>query len=167
MPPRKTIKRVFKMYEGPDFVRDWLREAIKKYGLHNPLCSTSMIVGVALRPYVEYIVKEAGINSIIWCYSEDMEISISWIPYYDTYLYFPPMGMSIKQPCSKVPDIEKVIYNNPATIILWTDGTKTVVKCQENDELQDLQGSLDSFRPLYLQFEQPRGSDGSSFFSHS
>jgi len=29
--------------------------------------------------------------------------------------------------------IRKVIFNNPATIILWTDGTKTVVKCGEND----------------------------------
>lgn len=31
------------------------------------------------------------------------------------------------------PKIQKVIFNNPATIILWTDGTKTVVKCQPGD----------------------------------
>lgn len=31
---------------------------------------------------------------------------------------------------SKVPIIEKVIFNPPATIVLWGDGTKTVVKCQ-------------------------------------
>jgi hypothetical protein len=30
--------------------------------------------------------------------------------------------------------IEDVIHNDPATIIFWKDGTKTVVKCQENDE---------------------------------
>lgn len=29
--------------------------------------------------------------------------------------------------------IKKVVYNNPATIILWKDGSKTVVKCQEGD----------------------------------
>ena len=29
--------------------------------------------------------------------------------------------------------IKKVIFNNPATIILWKDGTKTVVKCQKGD----------------------------------
>ena len=29
--------------------------------------------------------------------------------------------------------IKKVIFNDPATIILWKDGTKTVVKCQEGD----------------------------------
>lgn len=27
----------------------------------------------------------------------------------------------------------KVIYDGPATIILWDDGTKTVVKCKEGD----------------------------------
>ena len=26
-------------------------------------------------------------------------------------------------------DIKKVIFNNPATIVIWKDGTKTVVKC--------------------------------------
>lgn len=31
------------------------------------------------------------------------------------------------------PGIKKVIFNNPATIILWNDGTKTVVKCNERD----------------------------------
>ena len=30
-------------------------------------------------------------------------------------------------------DIEKVIFNDPATIVYWKDGTKTVVKCQDGD----------------------------------
>ena len=29
--------------------------------------------------------------------------------------------------------IEKVIYNPPATIILWNDGTKTMAKCDKED----------------------------------
>lgn len=29
--------------------------------------------------------------------------------------------------------IDKVIFNDPATIVLWTDGTKTVVKAQDGD----------------------------------
>lgn len=32
-----------------------------------------------------------------------------------------------------VPDIKDVIFNPPATIVLWADGTKTVVKCQEDE----------------------------------
>lgn len=29
--------------------------------------------------------------------------------------------------------IKNVIFNDPATIVMWSDGTKTVVKCGEND----------------------------------
>ena len=31
------------------------------------------------------------------------------------------------------PEIKKVIFSGPATIVLWRDGTKTVVKYQEDD----------------------------------
>lgn len=30
--------------------------------------------------------------------------------------------------------IDKVVFNDPATIILWKDGTKTIVKVQEGDK---------------------------------
>ena len=30
-------------------------------------------------------------------------------------------------------EIKKVIFNDPATIVIWKDGSKTVVKCGEND----------------------------------
>lgn len=32
-----------------------------------------------------------------------------------------------------VPDIKNVIFNDPLTIIVWSDGTKTFVKASEND----------------------------------
>ena len=34
---------------------------------------------------------------------------------------------------TKLPEIKDVIFNEPATIMLWADGTKTVVKCQEGE----------------------------------
>lgn len=34
---------------------------------------------------------------------------------------------------TKIPHIENVIFNNPATIIFWKDGTKTVVKAQDGE----------------------------------
>lgn len=37
--------------------------------------------------------------------------------------------------------IKKVIFNDPATIILWADGTRTVVKCA-NDEKFDPEKGL-------------------------
>lgn len=30
--------------------------------------------------------------------------------------------------------IKKVVFNGPATIVFWTDGTKTIVKCAEGDK---------------------------------
>ena len=36
--------------------------------------------------------------------------------------------------------ITKIIFNPPATVILWADGTKTVVKCGENDEFDPEKG---------------------------
>lgn len=38
-------------------------------------------------------------------------------------------------------NIEKVIFNGPATIVFWTDGTKTMVKCSD-DELFDAEKGL-------------------------
>ena len=34
----------------------------------------------------------------------------------------------------EMPAINRVIFNYPATIVLWSDGTKTVVKCGERDK---------------------------------
>lgn len=36
--------------------------------------------------------------------------------------------------------ITNVIFNNPATIVFWSDGTKTVVKCDERDEFDPEKG---------------------------
>lgn len=36
--------------------------------------------------------------------------------------------------------IRKVIFNNPATIVLWSDGTKTVVKCGPDDIFDEEKG---------------------------
>lgn len=38
--------------------------------------------------------------------------------------------------------IKKVIYNDPATIIFWSDGTKTVVKCMENEDYDPEKGFM-------------------------
>lgn len=41
---------------------------------------------------------------------------------------------------SHIPEIKNVIFNNPATIVFWEDGTKTVVKCQDGDEFDPEKG---------------------------
>ena len=32
-----------------------------------------------------------------------------------------------------MPNIKSVIFNDPATIVFWEDGTKTIVKCQKEN----------------------------------
>ena len=37
-------------------------------------------------------------------------------------------------------NITKVVFNDPATIVFWGDGTKTVVKCSENETFDHEKG---------------------------
>ena len=38
---------------------------------------------------------------------------------------------------NKTTDIDRVIFNDPATIVFWKDGTKTVVKCHPEDTFDE------------------------------
>lgn len=61
---------------------------------------------------------------------------------------------------------KKVIFNNPATIVIWNDGTKTISKCSENDTFDKMKGFLtcyykkisdttnSQFSKLYDKFEK-------------
>lgn len=40
---------------------------------------------------------------------------------------------NLSRPYQKKTTINKVIFNDPATIIFWSDGTKTVVKAQDGE----------------------------------
>lgn len=48
----------------------------------------------------------------------------------------------VYQECTVRPTfvIDKVLFNPPATIVFWQDGTKTVVKCKEGEEFSEWAG---------------------------
>lgn len=48
----------------------------------------------------------------------------------------------ISAPMRRKFEIKKVIFHDPATVILWVDGTKTVVKCQPGDTYDREKGFL-------------------------
>ena len=49
-----------------------------------------------------------------------------------------------------VPEIERVIFNEPATIVFWSDNTKTVVKCMEGELFDEEKGIAMAFmKKLY------------------
>lgn len=41
-----------------------------------------------------------------------------------------------------IPDIRRVIFNDPATVIFWDDGTKTVVKCAKDQQFERYAGFI-------------------------
>lgn len=47
-------------------------------------------------------------------------------------------GKTVDKPkTSYLPEISKIHFNPPMTIVLWEDGTKTTVRCQEGDAYSD------------------------------
>ena len=46
---------------------------------------------------------------------------------------------------NNIPEVKKVIFNDPATIVYWKDGTKTVVKCQKGDDFDSEKGFAMAF----------------------
>ena len=46
--------------------------------------------------------------------------------------------------------IHKVIFNNPCTIILWSDKTKTIVKCGEDEEYDPEKGMAMAISKKFL-----------------
>lgn len=50
-------------------------------------------------------------------------------------------AQSISMPLINIQNmIERVVFNDPATIVFWTDGTKTVVKKSEDDSWDEEKG---------------------------
>ena len=58
---------------------------------------------------------------------------------------------------TSIPQIENVIFNPPATIVFWTDGTKTVVKCQNKEAFDTEKGITMAF------FKKAHGNKGHYF----
>lgn len=75
---------------------------------------------------------------------------------YDEYIKAERMGnpVIIEKKVKAPHEIEKVIFNPPATIVYWKDGTKTVVKVQEGDVFDPEKGLAMAF------FKKMHGNTG-------
>lgn len=56
---------------------------------------------------------------------------VSYASYYDSKAFRAARERVLNS--RSVPEIERVIFAEPATIVFWADGVKTVVKCQDGD----------------------------------
>lgn len=74
--------------------------------------------------------------------------------------------------------IRKVIFNDPATVVLWSDGTKTVVKCGPEDKfdtekglamavVKKMAGNDNSFNKVFKQYTKKKKKEPGSIGSIS
>lgn len=74
--------------------------------------------------------------------------------------------------------IRKVIFNDPATIVLWSDGTKTVVKCSPEDTfdmekglamaiIKKMAGNDNRFHKVFKQYTKKKKKEPGSIGSIS
>lgn len=74
--------------------------------------------------------------------------------------------------------IRKVIFNDPATIVLWSDGTKTVVKCGPEDTfdmekglamaiVKKMAGNDNRFHKVFRQYTKKKKNEPGSIGSIS
>ena len=57
---------------------------------------------------------------------------------------------------SQFDKIKKVIFSGPCTIILWTDGTKTIVRCTETDVFDPAVGLALCLAKKFLSYKEYR-----------
>lgn len=86
-------------------------------------------------PYAPYTPKYT------WVTPKEILTWDEWIKLLD-WLF--PVNEKIEDP------IEKVIFNYPATIVFWKDGTKTVVKCQYGETFDEEKGIALCFMKKYF-----------------
>ena len=72
----------------------------------------------------------------------DSGIKIEWrAPVHRDYVFrINDIYINKDELLNRLPQIKKVIYNDPATIIFWEDDTKTVVQCQKGDNYDPEKG---------------------------
>ena len=73
-----------------------------------------------------------------------------YITYYNNYVTSTnAVFNTIRTMQTVIPKIKDVIYNDPATIVFWEDGTKTVVKCK-NEKFDPEKGLAMAFSKKML-----------------
>ncbi len=77
---------------------------------------------------------------------------------YVPYSFNKPETTNVSLPGSYTPNIIEVIFNNPATIVYWSDGTKTVVKACDKDTFDKEVGLAMAIAKKTLSYkcQQPR-----------
>lgn len=90
---------------------------------------------------------QRGIDYYRWPVWPEVKKDIEYDKPYATAL---TSAVTLTKVTPAVPEIVRVIFNEPATIVFWSDNTKTVVKCMEGEEFDEEKGIAMAFmKKLY------------------
>lgn len=92
---------------------------------------------------------------------DSLEKQLEDIVYANRTLGFPKVNIIDSNPIEETIEPKKVIFNNPATIVIWNDGSKTVSKCNKEDEYDKVKGFLVCY---YKKHEQLSNSKFSKLY---
>lgn len=82
-----------------------------------------------LRNYNDHIYTKRYLRNVSYRPPEEIMLDVTiWATRYIVETY-----AGEKKLQNSWPQITKVIFNGPATIVFWSDGTKTVVKCDDDE----------------------------------
>lgn len=95
------------------------------------ICETCKINRFDLERDIELNKSNRIINGINVSFRYDSDLIDEHLLYKIELVYKKPILHHIY--ANNIPEVKKVIFNDPATIVYWKDGTKTVVKCQKGD----------------------------------
>ena len=121
-----------------------VEDRVKEFANHNRLMHWvenvnvhgDMITLISFAPNKFIGAREYSIN---WTEATTTSISSALAPIFrDVLKHFGCTSTS--NTTGTMPRIAKVIFNNPATIVCWEDGTKTVVKCQPDNTYSEETG---------------------------
>lgn len=114
------------------FIAGWSNEYDEKYrGSHGVVTHLAVAGKCGVKLY--------GHTDIFWIDVDNLVLQK------DGYSYVAARGIkktwyNTIPPLRRVAEIKKVIFNNPATIILWSDGSKTIVKCSDDEAFDEEKG---------------------------
>ena len=99
---------------------------------------------------IDGVPRSVVIREITSTYGENPIVTVEVVNHFESGLI--PKGVEILKEFTRrrKSPIKDVIFNNPATIVIWTDGSKTVVKCQPGDDYNKETGLAMCIAKKYL-----------------
>lgn len=86
-----------------------------------------------ITPFGNCIVRKSGSSDCYWFNLEDLTDSADINDSYIEKHFTAEMPKKGESNMNKLPEIEKVYFNNPVTVVMWSDHTKTIVRVSKDD----------------------------------